>query len=203
MLRGADGILVPGGFGERGFEGKVKASQYARENGIPYLGVCYGMQAAVVEFARHVLGLTRATTTEFGENIPEPVISLMEDQKRVRDLGGTMRLGAFECVLREGSRIAGAYGRTRICERHRHRYELNNDYRSRLEGAGLIPSGINPDLDLVEAVEITDHPYFIGVQYHPEFKSRPLEPHPLFRELVAAAMRHRHEARRFAQVETA
>ncbi|HMQ22210.1 MAG TPA: CTP synthase, partial [Planctomycetota bacterium] len=190
-LRGVDGVLVPGGFGERGFEGKVRAAGWARERGIPYLGVCYGMQAAVVEFARKELGLTHATTTEFGAEISEPVISLMEEQKCIRDLGGTMRLGAFACELAENSRTARAYGTTSIRERHRHRYEYNNDYRECLEAAGLASVGINPDLDLVEVVEVEDHPFFVGVQYHPEFKSRPLEPHPLFRELIGAALERR------------
>ena len=192
-LRGVDGVLVPGGFGERGFEGKVRASKWARESSTPYLGVCYGMQAAVVDYARHVLGLSGATTTEFGEDIPEPVISMMEEQKRIKNMGGTMRLGAFDCALRPGSLAATSYGSETISERHRHRYEYNNDYRARLEEAGLAATGVNPELDLVEVVEVPEHPFFIGVQYHPEFKSRPLEPHPLFRDFVAAAIRRREE----------
>ncbi len=189
LLAGVDGILVPGGFGERGFEGKVLASQYARENGIPYLGVCYGMQAVVIDFARNVLGLEDATTTEFHEDAAEPVIDLMEEQKRIKDMGGTMRLGAFPCDVLPGTRLRELYGTDHISERHRHRFEYNNAYRARLQDAGLVSSGINTDLDLVEAVEISSHPFFVAVQYHPEFKSRPLEPHPLFKGLVEAAVK--------------
>ena len=191
LLRGVDGILVPGGFGERGFEGKVLASQYARENGIPYLGVCYGMQAVVVDYARNVLGIEQATTTEFHEDAAEPVIDLMEEQKRIKDLGGTMRLGAYPCEVVPGTLLHRLYGTDHISERHRHRFEYNNAYRTRLQDAGLVSSGINEELDLVEAVEIMDHPFFVGVQYHPEFKSRPLEPHPLFEGLIAAAVKHK------------
>lgn len=190
-LRGVDGVLVPGGFGERGFEGKIRASRWARENNVPYLGICYGMQAAVVDFARHVLGIENATTSEFGSDVAEPVISLMEEQKRIKDLGGTMRLGSFDCDLEPGTRCAAAYGTERVRERHRHRYEFNNAYRERLEAAGLKASGINRELELVEAVEVPGHPFFVGVQYHPEFKSRPLEPHPLFRDFLAAALARR------------
>ena len=189
VLHGVHGILVPGGFGGRGFEGKVQAARYARERNIPYLGICYGMQAAVVEFARSVLGLAGATTTEFGD-AEHPVISLLDEQQGVEEKGGTMRLGAFECELRPGSKVAEAYGCEQIAERHRHRYEFNNAYRTQLEEAGLVASGIHPTLDLVEAIELPDHPFFVGVQYHPEFKSRPLEPHPLFRDFVAAARHH-------------
>jgi len=191
LLGGAHGILVPGGFGDRGFEGKVQAARYARESGIPYLGICYGMQAALVDYARNVLGIREATTTEFHPNASEPVVNLMEEQKKIRDLGGTMRLGAYRCLLAPGSHIREIYGSDEISERHRHRYEYNNDYRDRFTSAGLIASGINPELDLVETIEIANHPFFIGVQFHPEFKSRPLEPHPLFRELVAAAIARR------------
>ncbi|MFQ5507413.1 MAG: CTP synthase, partial [Planctomycetota bacterium] len=187
LLSGAEGILVPGGFGERGFEGKVRAAGYARENAIPYLGICYGMQAAVIDHARNVLGIPSATTTEFGKS-GEPVIDLMEEQKKIRDLGGTMRLGAYRCEIRPGTRLHEVYGTKLVTERHRHRFELNNDYRARLENAGLVASGINPEVDLVEAVEISGHPFFVGVQFHPEFRSRPLEPHPLFRSLVKAAL---------------
>ncbi|MCA8972348.1 MAG: gamma-glutamyl-gamma-aminobutyrate hydrolase family protein, partial [Planctomycetes bacterium] len=190
-LRGVDGVLVPGGFGERGFEGKIRAVQWAREGRVPYLGVCYGMQAAVVDYARHVAHLPNATTTEFGADVTEPVISLMEEQKRIKDLGGTMRLGAFACRLDPDSRSARAYGATEISERHRHRYEYNNAYRERLETAGLRSVGVHPELDLVEVVELDDHPFFVGVQYHPEFKSRPLEPHPLFRDFIGAALERR------------
>ncbi|MEZ5990176.1 MAG: CTP synthase [Planctomycetota bacterium] len=190
LLAGVHGVLVPGGFGERGFEGKVLAARWAREHGVPFLGVCYGMQAAVVDYARNVLGVPDATTTEFHADTAEPVIDLMEAQKQIKDLGGTMRLGAFACSTRPGTRLRELYGAERISERHRHRFEFNNAYRERLEEAGLVLSGINDDLDLVEAVELADHPFFVAVQYHPEFKSRPLEPHPLFRGLVQAAVLH-------------
>ncbi len=188
---GVDGVLVPGGFGERGFEGKVQAAAWARETGTPFLGICYGMQAAVVEFARNAAGLDGATTTEFRPDAEHPVISLMEEQKQIRNLGGTMRLGAFACRLATDTRIAECYGRTEIEERHRHRYEFNNAYRDRLRSAGLILSGVNPELDLVETIEVRDHPFFIGVQYHPEFRSRPDAAHPLFREFIRAALLRR------------
>ncbi|HHI81370.1 MAG TPA: CTP synthase [Planctomycetes bacterium] len=191
LLAGVDGILVPGGFGERGFEGKVLASRYAREHRIPFLGVCYGMQAAVVDFARHIAFIPSATTTEFHKNAENPLIDLMEEQKQIKNLGGTMRLGAFPCALKEGTRTRELYGVDLVQERHRHRYEFNNKYRDQLTKAGLVLSGINPDLDLVEAIELPDHPFFIGVQYHPEFQSKPLEPHPLFQGLVGAALKHR------------
>jgi CTP synthase len=189
LLGGAHGILVPGGFGERGFEGKIATIRYARERGIPFFGICYGMQAAVVEYARHVLGIERATTTEYAPDAEHPVISLMEEQKKVKDFGGTMRLGSFECRLAAGTRSRAAYGVDTIAERHRHRYELNNRYRPRLAEAGLVMAGVNEQLDLVEIVELRDHPWFVGVQFHPEFKTRPTEPHPLFREFVAAALK--------------
>ena len=188
LLSGVDGILVPGGFGERGFVGKIAAVHYARTQKIPFLGICYGMQAAVVEYARNVVGVEDATTTEYDKNAQSPVISLMEEQKAISDLGGTMRLGAFDCHLRKGTLAYKAYGDTEISERHRHRYELNNDYRGKLEEAGLVLSGINPHLDLVEVIEIPDHPWFVGVQYHPEFKTKPLQPHPLFRDFIGAAI---------------
>jgi CTP synthase len=191
LLGGVDGILVPGGFGERGFEGKIASIRYARKHGIPFFGICYGMQAAVVEFARSELGITDATTTEYDSNAANPVISLMEDQKRTNEKGGTMRLGAFDCDLKEGSKSRTAYGASAISERHRHRFELNNAYRRQLEGAGLVMAGVNPKLDLVEIVEIPDHPWFVGVQYHPEFKTQPLQPHPLFRDFVHAAIERR------------
>jgi len=189
LLAGVDGILVPGGFGERGFEGKIASIRYARDHKIPFLGICYGMQAAVVEYARSELGLSDATTTEYDANANNPVISLMEEQKRTNDKGGTMRLGAFDCALQPGTLAHKAYGTDTISERHRHRFELNNDYRARLAEAGLVMAGVNPKLDLVEIVEIPDHPWFVGVQYHPEYKTRPLTPHPLFRDFVAAAVR--------------
>jgi len=188
LLAGVDGILVPGGFGERGFEGKIASIRYARKHKIPFFGICYGMQAAVVEYARSELGITDATTTEYEANAASPVISLMEDQKRTNEKGGTMRLGAFDCQLEEGTKSRMAYGESMISERHRHRFELNNAYRRQLEAAGLVMAGRNPKLDLVEIVEIPDHPWFVGVQYHPEFKTRPLQPHPLFRDFVHAAI---------------
>jgi CTP synthase len=188
LLAGVDGILVPGGFGERGFEGKIASIRYARKHRIPFFGICYGMQAAVVEYARSELGIADATTTEYDGAAKSPLISLMEDQKRTNEKGGTMRLGAFDCTLKDGTNSRAAYGTGTISERHRHRFELNNAYRERLEQAGLVMAGVNPKLDLVEIVEIADHPWFVGVQYHPEFKTRPLQPHPLFRDFVAAAI---------------
>ena len=195
MLQGVDGILVPGGFGERGFEGKIAAIAYAREHKIPFLGICYGMQAAVVQFARSELGLTDATTTEYDPNAANPVISLMEEQKRTNDKGGTMRLGAFECTLASDTNSHRAYGEETVLERHRHRFELNNDYRDQLAEKGLVMAGRNPKLDLIEVVEIADHPWFVGVQYHPEYKTRPLQPHPLFRDFVGAAVAREKAAR--------
>ena len=194
-LAGVDGILVPGGFGERGFEGKIASIKYARENNIPFLGICYGMQAAVVEYARAKLGITDATTTEYDPQATNPVISLMEEQKRVNDKGGTMRLGAFDCSIKQGTRAHKAYGKDLISERHRHRFELNNAYRSRLSEAGMVMSGVNPKLDLVEIVELPNHPFFVGVQFHPEYKTKPLQPQPLFRDFIAAAVQHSSKAR--------
>ncbi|MEY4828965.1 MAG: synthase [Planctomycetota bacterium] len=194
-LAGVDGILVPGGFGERGFEGKIASIKYARENKIPFLGICYGMQAAVVEYARAKLGITDATTTEYDPQAANPVISLMEEQKRVNDKGGTMRLGAFDCSIKPGTRAHKAYGKDLISERHRHRFELNNAYRSRLTEAGMVMSGVNPKLDLVEIVELPNHPFFVGVQFHPEYKTKPLQPQPLFRDFIAAAVEHNSKAR--------
>ena len=188
LLGGVDGILVPGGFGERGFEGKIASIRYARQHKIPFFGICYGMQAAVVEFARSDLGIQDATTTEYDPNANSPLIALMEDQKRTNEKGGTMRLGAFDCALKEGTKSHRAYGATAISERHRHRFELNNAYRRQLEQAGLVMAGTNPKLDLVEIVEVPNHPWFVGVQYHPEFKTGPLKPHPLFRDFIAAAI---------------
>ncbi len=194
-LAGVDGILVPGGFGERGFEGKIASIKYARENKIPFLGICYGMQAAVVEYARAKLGITDATTTEYDPQAANPVISLMEEQKRVNEKGGTMRLGAFDCAVKPGTRAHKAYGKDLISERHRHRFELNNAYRSRLTEAGMVMSGVNPKLDLVEIVELPNHPFFVGVQFHPEYKTKPLQPQPLFRDFIAAAVEHKTKAR--------
>jgi len=190
LLAGVDGILVPGGFGERGFEGKIAAISHARTHKTPFLGICYGMQAAVVEYARTELGITDAITSEYGADAPNPVINLMEEQKAVSELGGTMRLGAFDCKLKPGTWAHSAYGTEMVSERHRHRYEFNNAYRNQLEEAGLILAGVNPQLDLVEIVEVPDHPWFVGVQYHPEFKTQPLDPHPLFRDFIGAAIQN-------------
>ncbi len=189
LLSGLSGILVAPGFGNRGIEGKIQAIRFARENKIPFLGICLGMQCAVIEFARHVLGLNNAHSTEMDHDTPHPVIDMMEEQKKVVNKGGTMRLGAYRCQLREGSLAASVYGKPEISERHRHRYEFNNQYLSRAEAAGLMASGRNPENNLVEVVELKEHPWFIGVQFHPELKSTVDNPHPLFVGLVAAAMR--------------
>lgn len=180
------GILVAPGFGGRGIEGKINAVEYARKNNIPFFGICLGMQMAVIEYARNVLGLENANSTEMDENTPHPVIAIMEDQKNIKDMGGTMRLGAWDCALEEGSKIHEVYGSKKISERHRHRYELNNNYVEALEKAGLSCTGKNPKTGLVEVVEIKDHPWFIGVQYHPEYKSTVANPHPLFVSFIAA-----------------
>lgn len=190
MLKGADGILVAPGFGERGLEGKVCAVRHARENGIPFLGICLGMQMCVVEFARHVLGWPDAVSAEVDPKSPHPVICLMEEQKSTTIKGGTMRLGAYACRLQPGSLAATLYGRTDISERHRHRYEFNSAYLTDFEAAGLKATGHNPDTGLVEVVELPGHPFFIGVQFHPEYKSTPEHPHPLFTGLVDAALQY-------------
>ena len=192
-LKGIDGILVPGGFGSRGVEGKIAAIRYAREHKVPFLGICLGMQCTVIEFARDVLGWADANSTEFDENTTHPVIDLMEEQRGVTQKGGTMRLGAYPCELEKGSLAAKMYGEAKISERHRHRYELayESEARERLEAAGLKVSGLSPDGKLVEIVELPQHPYFIACQFHPEFKSRPTTPHPLFVGLVAAALKGR------------
>ena len=186
-LEGLDGILVPGGFGVRGVEGKILAARYARERGVPYLGICLGMQVAVAEFARHVAGMDGANSTEFDPETPFPVIDLLPEQKEVRDMGGTMRLGADPVKLHDGTRAREIYGEAVIYERHRHRYEVNNHLRRRLEQEGLVCSGTSPDDRLVEIIELRDHPFFVASQFHPEFKSRPLRPQPLFRDFVGAA----------------
>jgi CTP synthase len=186
-LEGVDGILVPGGFGVRGVEGKILAARYAREHGVPYLGICLGMQVAVAEFARHVAGMDGANSTEFDPETPFPVIDLLPEQKEVRDMGGTMRLGADPVKLHDGTRAREIYGEAVIYERHRHRYEVNNHLRRRLEQEGLVCSGTSPDDRLVEIIELADHPFFVASQFHPEFKSRPLRPQPLFRDFVGAA----------------
>jgi len=202
LLEGCDGILVPGGFGKRGVEGKIKAINYARKNKVPFFGICLGMQLAVVEFARDVLDLSRANSTELDELTPDPVIYLIKEwfdyrsnKMQIRDsesdLGGTMRLGAYPCILKEDSNAFRAYGIKEISERHRHRFEFNNEYRQSLEKGGLTISGTSPDNNLVEIIEITDHPWFLGCQFHPEFKSKPMKPHPLFRDFISAALAHK------------
>jgi CTP synthase len=188
LLEGVDGILVPGGFGERGTEGKIKAIEFARTRNIPFFGICLGMQMAVVEYARNVCRLDDAFSTEFKPDCLNPVIHLMEEQKGVSLKGGTMRLGAYPCSLTKGTFAQKAYGSLEISERHRHRYEFNNAYRSGLVGRGLTLSGIYKDGDLVEMVEISGHPWFVGCQFHPEFKSKPLNPHPLFKAFIGAAL---------------
>lgn len=192
VLGCADGILVPGGFGSRAFEGKITAARYARENDVPYLGICLGLQAAICEFARNVLGLEGATSAEFDADAEYPVVDLMPEQEDVVDKGATMRLGAYPCKLKEGSVAERAYGEPLVYERHRHRYEVNNAYRDKLEGGGMSISGVSPDGRLVEMVELPDHPWYVASQAHPEFKSRPHRPHPLFREFIGAAI-HRKE----------
>ena len=187
VLEGVQGILVPGGFGNRGIEGKISAIRYARENNIPFLGICLGMQLAVVEFARHVCGMTDAHSSELDPTTTNPVIDLMPDQVGVTDMGGTMRLGSYPCHLVEGTRAADIYGVQDIHERHRHRYEVNNTFREELTKAGLVLSGLSPDGRLVEMVELPQHPWFVAGQFHPELKSRPNRAHPLFRGFVGAA----------------
>lgn len=202
LLDGCDGILVPGGFGKRGVEGKIKAINYARKNKIPFFGICLGMQLAVVEFSRDVLGLSMANSTELDEDTPDPVIYLIKEWFDYRtnkiqtrdeesDLGGTLRLGAYPCVLKEDTNAARAYAQDEISERHRHRFEFNNAYREQLEKHGLVISGTSPDNNLVEIVELADHPWFLGCQFHPEFKSKPMKPHPLFRDFISAALAHK------------
>jgi CTP synthase len=191
-IRSADAILVPMGFGHRGTEGKIATVKYARENGVPYLGICFGMQMAVIEFARHVCGLDGANSTEVNPDTPHPVIHLMSDQKGVTAKGGTMRLGAFPCALEASSLATRVYGgKRKISERHRHRYEFNNEYRAVLEKHGLVLSGLSPDGGLVEMIELRDHPWFLASQFHPEFKSRPLDCHPMFKSYIRAALDHR------------
>lgn len=184
----ADGILVPGGFGDRGIEGKIVAAKYARENKKPYFGICLGMQMAVVEFARNVAGLQKANSSEFDESCPYPVIDLMPEQRDIDEKGGTMRLGLYPCKIKEDSKTYGIYKDELVYERHRHRYEFNNEYREILTSKGLILSGLSPSERLVEIIELADHPWFVGVQFHPEFKSRPNRPHPLFKDFIRAAV---------------
>jgi CTP synthase len=190
LLHGIDGLLIPGGFGERGVEGKIEAIRYVRERNIPFLGICLGMQCAVIEYARNVCGLADAHSYEFYRDLKHPVIHLMADQEGVTELGGTMRLGTYPCLLTKGSRAHDAYGEDEVSERHRHRYEVNNAYREMLVDAGLFLSGLSPDERLVEITEIPEHRWFVGVQFHPELKSRPTRPHPLFREFVKATVEY-------------
>ena len=191
VLSELDGILIPGGFGVRGVDGKVEAIRYARENAVPFLGICLGLQCAVIEAARNLCGLPKANSSEFDPATPDPVIDLLPGQRDVDEMGGTMRLGLYPCKLEEGSQAHACYDDEVIYERHRHRFEVNNHYRSLLQEAGLVFSGLSPDGRLVEIIERRDHPWFIAGQFHPEFKSRPNRPHPLFRDFVGAALRRR------------
>lgn len=204
-LKSVDGILVPGGFGERGAEGKVVAIRYARENNVPFFGICFGMQLAAIEFARDVCGIKDATSREFSENHKTSrnfVIDIMDEQRTVKDKGGTMRLGSYPCTLGSGTRVREIYGKTNITERHRHRYEFNNKYRPLFEKHGMSLSGVCEERDLVEIIELADHPWFVGVQFHPEFKSRPLAPHPLFQSFVEASLHQQNEKRQSASKKT-
>ena len=192
MLKKFDGIIIPGGFGNRGIEGKMKVIEYCRKNKIPFLGLCLGMQLAVIEFARNVCDLKDATSAEFKQSSKNIVIDVMEEQKvllKEKKYGGTMRLGAYDCKLKPGTISYKAYAKPNISERHRHRYELNNEYREVLEKNGMTIAGINPEKDLAEIIEVSSHPFFVASQFHPEFKSRPLKPHPLFREFIKVAIK--------------
>ena len=190
-LADVDGILVPGGFGDRGVEGKILAIQYARENNVPYLGICLGMQLATVEFARNVVGLNDAHSAELDPNTPYPIIDLLPEQKDIEDLGGTLRLGVYPCKIEEGTIAHKVYGELEVDERHRHRYEFNNEYRERLEEKGMKFSGTSPDGRLVEIVELENHPWFVACQFHPEFLSRPTRPQKLFRGFVEASIQNK------------
>jgi CTP synthase len=190
QLEGLSGILIPGGFGQRGIEGKILAAQYARERNIPYFGICLGMQCALVEFARNVCGLKDAHSREFNDQTPHPVVDLLATQKTITAMGGTMRLGAYTCRLNEQSKAAGCYGANQITERHRHRYEVNNKYRDIFTEHGLLLAGLSLDNKLVEIIEIPDHRWYVGCQFHPEFKSRPLQPHPLFKGFIEASRQY-------------
>lgn len=201
MLKGIDGLVVAPGFGERGIEGKIEAIRYARETGLPFLGICYGLQMAVVEFARNMCGLTGANTEEVVANPPYPVIHLLPEQKGVAEKGATMRLGSWPCNVVHGTIAHKLYGSTRVTERHRHRYEVNNDFREKLTEHGMVISGVSPDYRLVEMIEIPEHPFFIGTQAHPEFKSRPNRPHPLFQGLVKAALANKSRTEKANPVE--
>jgi CTP synthase len=189
-LKGLSGILIPGGFGQRGIEGKVLAAQYARENKVPYFGICLGMQCALIEFARNVCKLEGAHSREFDDTTPHPVVDLLATQKTITSMGGTMRLGAYTCRLNEESKSAQCYGATQVSERHRHRYEVNNRYRAMFEEHGLLLAGTSLDNKLVEMIEIPEHPWYVGCQFHPEFKSRPLHPHPLFQGFINASKKY-------------
>jgi CTP synthase len=202
LLDEVDGILIPGGFGERGIEGKIVAAQYARDKSIPYFGLCLGMQVATIEFARHVVGWAEANSAEFDAASPQKVIDLMADQAGIAEKGGTMRLGAYKCALKEGSLAARAYGKTEVEERHRHRYEFNNRYAAQLQSRGLVLSGKCVGRELVEIIELPDHPWFLAVQFHPELKSRPHEPHPLFVDFVRASIERRRARRGGATLES-
>jgi len=201
-LADLDGMVIPGGFGVRGVEGKIAAAEYARVNGVPCLGLCLGMQVMTIEFARHVLGMLDAHSTEFDPTTSHPVIDLMNDQRDVTDKGGTMRLGAYYAVLQPGTKVAEAYGEPVVSERHRHRFEFNSQYRSRFEASGFVCSGTSPDKRLVEFIELRDHPFWVGTQAHPEFKSRPDRPHPLFRDLIAASLGFRTTRTSASEVQT-
>jgi CTP synthase len=190
LLKGCDGILVPGGFGDRGIEGKIKAVQFARENKVPFFGICLGMHCAAIEFARNVANLKNANSSEFSTTSPYLIIDLLPDQNAKGDMGGTMRLGEYPCQLRKNSNAYSAYGRREIEERHRHRYEFNNMYRIQMEEAGLVISGLSPNGNLVEIIELKDHPWFLAGQFHPEFKSSPMDPHPLFRDFIASSLKY-------------
>ena len=196
LLEGLDGILVPGGFGDRGTEGKIAAAKYARENNVPYYGLCLGLQIAVIEFCRNVLKLKGANSTEFEPNAVDPVINIMEEQKEIIDKGATMRLGSYECALQPGSIARKAYGEENIRERHRHRFEVNNAYVGAMQRAGLMVSGINPRRNLVEIVELKKHPWFLAVQFHPEFQSKPNHAHPLFAAFIKAAMKQKNRGKK-------
>ena len=202
ILKGLDGILVAPGFGERGVEGKIASVRYARENNIPFFGICLGMQVAVIEFSRNVLKLQDANSSEFDPQGANQVINMMEEQKRVKQLGGTMRLGAYECGVKRNSLAHNAYQKTRVDERHRHRYELNNDFRKQLEKKGMVMTGINPETDLVEIIELKDHPYFIATQFHPEYKSTVENPHPLFLAFINAAHVFKTQRENISKTET-
>lgn len=189
LFKEIDGILVPGGFGYRGIEGKIKAITYARENGIPYFGICLGMQTAVIEFARNVCGLKKANSSEFNKKTRHPVISLLEEQKKIKAKGGTMRFGQYLCKIKKGTKSYAAYGKDKMMERHRHRYEYNNSYRDVMKKKGMVFSGVHPKGDLVEIIELKGHPWFVACQFHPEFQSKPDRAHPLFRDFVKAAVK--------------